>query len=50
MKNFYFLFAAYSATLIVFFWYVYSISRKQDRIERGIQRMTEQFRNADRDQ
>ncbi len=49
MKNFYFLFAAYSATLIIFFWYVYGLSRKQDRIERGIQRLTKQLQKADRE-
>lgn len=45
MKNFYFLFSAYSVTLLVFFWYLYSLWRKQERIEQGIQRISEQLRN-----
>ncbi|MCP4404867.1 MAG: CcmD family protein [bacterium] len=44
MKNFYFLFSAYSVTWLVFFWYLYSLWRKQERIERGIQRISEQLR------
>ncbi|PIE36250.1 hypothetical protein CSA56_00760 [candidate division KSB3 bacterium] len=43
MKNFSFLFAAFSATWFVFFWYLFSIWRKQRRIERGIQHIMKQF-------
>lgn len=43
MKNFYFLFSAYSVTWVAFFWYLYTLWRKQERIEQGIQRINEQF-------
>ena len=44
MKNFYYLFSAYSISFVVFFWYLYSLWRKQDRIEQGILQISEQLR------
>jgi CcmD family protein len=44
MGTLYFLFAAYSVTWIVLFWYMYRVWRKQDRIEKGIESLNEQLR------
>ena len=44
MKNFYFLFSAYTVTWVAFFWYLYYLWRKQERIEQDIQRISEQLR------
>ena len=43
MENLNFLFAAYSATWIVLFFYVYSLWRKQNRIEEGLQRLKDRI-------
>jgi CcmD family protein len=39
MENLSFLFAAYSATWVVLFFYVYTLWRKQSRIELELQRL-----------
>jgi CcmD family protein len=39
MENLNFLFAAFSATWVVLFLYIYSLWRKQSRIEQELQRL-----------
>ena len=39
MENLSFLFAAYSATWVVLFIYVYSLWRKQNRVEQELERL-----------
>ncbi len=43
MENLSFLFAAYSATWAVFFLYVYSLWRKQNRVEEELQRLKDKM-------
>jgi len=43
MENLSFLFAAYSAIWVVLFLYVYSLWRKQNRIEEGLQRLKDKI-------
>ena len=44
MENLYFLFAAYSVTWVVLFFYLVSVWRKQERIEKGLQHLKDQLR------
>jgi CcmD family protein len=43
MENASFLFAAYSATWVVLFIYVYSLWRKQNRVEQELQRLKDKM-------
>lgn len=43
MEHLSFLVAAFGVTWVGLFWYVYSLWRKQDRIEKGLQRLQEQL-------
>ena len=48
MENLNFLFAAYSITWVVLFLYVFSIWRKQNRLDKGLQRLHEKIRGEER--
>jgi CcmD family protein len=43
MENLNFLFAAYSVTWVVLFFYVFSIWRKQNRLDDGLQRLQDKI-------
>lgn len=43
MENLSYLFAAYSATWVVLFLYVYSVWKKQNQIEEGLRRLKEKI-------
>lgn len=43
MENVSFLFAAYSITWVVLFLYMFSIWRKQNRLDKGLQRLQEKI-------
>lgn len=43
MENLSFLFAAYSITWVVLFLYMFSIWRKQNRLDKGLQRLQEKI-------
>lgn len=47
MENLNFLLAAYSATWVVLFFYVYSLRRKQSRIAEEIRRLKQKMERED---
>ena len=47
MDNLSFLFAAYSVTWVVLFFYIYSLWRKQDRVEEGLRKLKNKVEGAE---
>ncbi len=47
MNTLYYLFAAYSATWMVLFLYLFSIWKKQERIEKGLQQLKKQIQERE---